>query len=170
MMAGFSIEPAQESDIEGVQAVAAAGWRAAYRHVFSEEFIAATLADWYSRERLLESVRNPNGYFLVARQNGRVVGYAQVWDGRRGAELTRLYVLPDFWRQGIGAVLLAAGEAWLVERGHRSYFCYVEAHNEVGKSFYLNHGFVHLAERDEHEEMDEWYMWKDLNPPTEESH
>jgi ribosomal protein S18 acetylase RimI-like enzyme len=171
-MADYVIDRAQEADVAAIQAVAGASWRAAYTHIFSDEFIAAFLADWYTPERLLESMHSPNGCFLVARQNGRVVGYAQMWDGQQSARLTRLYVLPDFWRQGIGAALLAAGEAWLRERGHLGYFCTVEARNEVGKAFYRKHGFVHRPQRDERDAqpgMDEWYMWKDLNPPTEEN-
>jgi GNAT superfamily N-acetyltransferase len=84
---------------------------------------------------------------LVARDARQVVAFCHFGEGR-GPELYRMYVLPSYWRQGIGARFVALMEDEWRARGVTEYFCYVHGRNEIGKAFYLKHGFVHAPERD----------------------
>jgi ribosomal protein S18 acetylase RimI-like enzyme len=74
-------------------------------------------------------------------------------------KLFRIYLLPEFLRQGIGGLLLAKGEQYLRKQGFSSYFCFVHNANELGKRFYEKQGFHHVPERDHN---DEWFMEKKL--------
>ena len=81
---------------------------------------------------------------------------------QQGIELFRIYLLPEFFGQGIGGLLLAKGEQYLSQQGLSSYFCFVHSANELGKRFYKKQGFHHVSERDEN---DEWFMEKQLSEP-----
>lgn len=54
--------------------------------------------------------------FYVARIHGDIVGFAQILQQNNSeAELTRLYVLPDYHRQGIGTLLVKRCFAVLIK-------------------------------------------------------
>jgi ribosomal protein S18 acetylase RimI-like enzyme len=141
----------------------AESWRATYTHIFTSEFIDRFLAGAYSVEALQRSIASERSIFLVAKAGDQVVGFCQAGEGQEGhpsaLALYRLYLLPAYWRQGIGGRLLAQAETWLKERGATGYSCYVHSQNEVGKAFYQKAGFVHDPA---HDHDGEWYMWKDL--------
>jgi ribosomal protein S18 acetylase RimI-like enzyme len=157
------IQKAQETDIPTIQLTAAESWRATYAQIFTAAFIERFLADAYAAEALRRSVASEQSIFLVAKAGDQMVGYCQAGEGQErhgGAQaLYRLYVLPAYWRQGIGARLLAQAETWLIERGATGYYCYVHGQNEVGKAFYRKADFVHDPA---HDQDGEWYMWKEL--------
>ena len=71
-----------------------------------------------------------------------MVGFVQYM--RRSAEsveLTRIYVLPDAQRSGIGTHLVNAGLAVLAEEGLRRLTVSVEQENIIGRRFYEKMGF-----------------------------
>jgi GNAT superfamily N-acetyltransferase len=160
-----TFERAREADVDEIQRVAAQSWHAMYKGIFPPEFIEDFLARAYSTEGLLRSINSPDGIFLVARHGARLSGFCHYGQGRQGPELFRIYVLPEYWRTGVGAGFLDRLEAMLVERAVREYHCYVHSRNEVGKAFYLKRGFVHQASRDHNEE---WCMVRVL-PEAEPS-
>ncbi len=156
---GVTFEQAQQSDVEGIQHVAAESWRATYKGIFSPEFITDFLARAYSMEGLSRSVRNPEHIFLVARDGPQVVGFCHYGVGRQGPELFRMYVLPGYWRTGTGTGFLRLLESGLAGQGVAAYYCYVHSRNEIGKAFYLQRGFVHEPTRDRDHE---WCMIRRL--------
>src|SRR5688500_12314289 len=88
-------------DLQAVQAL----WREAFGGLKPEDQADAVA-------RLI--ARDP-GALLVAEQDGRIVGaVVAAFDGRRG-HVYRLAVDPRNRRQGVGAALLARGEARLFE-------------------------------------------------------
>ena len=63
---------------------------------------------------------DPDGYFLVARLDGRPVGCAGICrcEGKRTAELRRMYVAPEARRLGIARTLMSALEEKTRELGY----------------------------------------------------
>jgi GNAT superfamily N-acetyltransferase len=159
----FEIRPGRGGDIAGIQAVARASWHEAYRDIFSAESIDAFLASAYSRISLRAALASKKATFLVAQNEGRVLGYSQFGDRGGGPELFRLYVEPRWWGRGIGRRLLSHAEMQFGALGVRRYFLTLHRQNERAKSFYARRGFVHHAPRD-HD--DEWYMVKVLSTPS----
>lgn len=153
------INIATENDIPAIQHVASASWRVTYKGIFEKEYIDSCLRDWYSAESLRRTVSNPTVHFLVAVDEGEVIGFCQVGPGQIEGELFRLYLLPSHWRMGIGGQLLAQAEEWLRQQGFASYSCFVHEQNEVGKGFYARHGFVRDPDRDDGDEL---FLWKKL--------
>lgn len=158
-MSAIDYRKAQIADIAGIQRVAAECWHATYAHIFTAQFINDFLTDAYSTAGLTGAVQNEQAIFVVAKAGEQVIGYGHGGPGRSAAMLYRLYLLPAYWRQGVGARLLGLVEAWFSERGVAGYFCHVHSQNEVGKAFYQKRGFVHIADQDQ---AGEWCLWKSL--------
>ena len=151
---------AQPTDVPAIQSAAAESWQATYQHIHTPEYIANFLATRYSEGFLLEMIANPQARFLVACQGPRVVGFCYFGESSHGAELFRFYVVPDYWRRGIGSQLLRLMEQCWQEHGIAAYRCFVYGRNEIGKSFYLKNNFVHDPA---HDEADEWCMRKKIS-------
>lgn len=155
---------ATEADIPGIQFTADESWRATYQGVYTPQFITSFLKNNYSTENLIRSINSQRTTFFVAREDEvAVVGFCHFgpsMDGER-TQLYRLYVDPDYWRLGIGKRLMQMMEDHLRSQNIDAYFCYVHARNEVGKAFYLKHGFVHHPALDQ-ETAEEWFMQKVL--------
>jgi diamine N-acetyltransferase len=148
-MAGLWLGDAAISDVAGIQAAAEASWRATYNDIFSEEFITRFLEQFYSLDSLERAVNSERSDFLVARNGQRVIGFCHFGPSLEGEiELYRLYVVPEYWRKGIGGRLVAMMEQRLSSRGVAAYHCYVHVDNEIGKSFYTKYGFEHVPARD----------------------
>jgi GNAT superfamily N-acetyltransferase len=132
------IRPGIPEDAEAVARVQIESWRAAYPHLFSEDQLAGiSLA-----ERTESWRRWP---FLVADIDGDVVGFAAVGeahDADADGELWAIYVRPDRWGTGVGRALIEAGEAELLELGHRSAVLWVFEDNPRARRFYEAAGWV----------------------------
>ncbi|GAB4525267.1 MAG: hypothetical protein OHK0046_40910 [Anaerolineae bacterium] len=160
-----TITIATDMDAEGVSAAAAASWQATYRGLLSDDFIARFVERYYSVDNLKNAFAQAESTFLVAKDGEQIIGFCEFGKAihmEQGVELYRLYLIPAYWRQGIGGQLIAQIEDMLRAQGVVQYFCYVHAENEVGKGFYHKHGFVHDPAHDVHAGMYEWYMVKNV--------
>jgi GNAT superfamily N-acetyltransferase len=157
----IKIERAKPADADEIRNVAYQSWRAAYRDIFTLDFINDFFARNFTDERLVSAILND--IFLVARDGERIVALAHAGTRDSITTLYRLYALPDYWRSGVGGKLLDTLEATLTAHNVSQYQCFVQSKNEVGKQFYLKRGFTHVPERD-HD--DEWYMMKHLSAVT----
>src|SRR4029453_18944735 len=84
---------------------------------------------------------------FVAESSGDVIGFAQfVRRSAESAELTRIYVLPDRQRSGIGMRLLEAGLTEFAADGLKRLTVEVERDNGHGRRFYERAGFVEPRE------------------------
>ena len=163
-MSEVLITEATENDITGIQRVADASWRATYKDIFTPEFINDFLAHSYGSESLRRSITNSADIFLVAREDGVIIGFCHC--GGDAMQLYRIYLTPDRWDRGIGGKLIGELEMRLGERDIPSYHCYVHNRNERARTFYQRYGFAHVPERDQQDE-DEWYMEKQLRPDVD---
>ena len=153
------IDAATEADIPGIQLTAAESWRAVYTGIFTADFIEAFVGRAYSTESLRRVIHSTQSVFVVARDEGAVVGFSQAGTAPRNAELYRIYLRPAYWRSGVGERMLALTEAWLRDEGYEGYGCFVHGRNLVGRSFYERQQFRRMPERDHDEDL---YLWKDL--------
>ena len=140
------IETATIQDVPAIQRVADWSFHAAYADLLEPALIDALLSEWYATERLREQIADPQSVFLVARHGGRVRGYVNVDPHETpGAYfLSRLYVEPSLWGEGVGTELLGAACRRLdgdLERLDLT----VLAGNERAIAFYERRGFEHVA-------------------------
>lgn len=136
------IRPATENDVQGIQHVAHVAWHVTYEGIIRPETRANILSEFYSEESLLRSLQRSGAVFFVAVEGERVVGFAQVLPRPRMVadyELTRIYVLPDWQRKGVGSKLLEAVEAALPDQ---RLWVIVERDNKGAVEFYEAKGFT----------------------------
>lgn len=141
------IRRAELTDLLRVGLVARTTWPVTYAGIIPDEIQRRLLDTWYSPERLSQDLVAPGSTFLVAERSGDLVGFAQyVRRSAESVELTRIYVLPDRQRSGIGARLLGAALAAFADEGLNRLTVAVEQENLVGRGFYEKMGFTEPRE------------------------
>jgi ribosomal protein S18 acetylase RimI-like enzyme len=143
----IAIRPAQVADLPSIEAVARTTWPVAYNGIIPDEVQRRLLDSWYSPAALTRALAAQESMFLVAEWEGSVVGFAQyVRRSVESVELTRIYVLPERQRSGIGTQLLDAGLVALAQEDVRRLTVSVERDNTVGRRFYERMGFAEVRE------------------------
>lgn len=138
----MKVRPAVEADVEAIRAVGHLTWPATYGPVAGDEYVAKGLAQWWSADAVLGSIRR--GGVLVAEVDGEVVGLASFSESDGRPYLWKLYVLPDQHGRGIGSALLAGVIAALPPGSTRLGLDYVDG-NEPAAAFYRAKGFVPIG-------------------------
>ena len=134
-------------DAVGIRNVARRTWNDAYAGIILPETQGRLLGRWYAPAALEAAIGRSESWFYVAVVQGEVIGFAQFMmrDNGRG-ELTRIYVLPEWQRQGAGSHLLGEGLATLSTHGAEEVFVHVEKGNAKGTGFYERSGFHQVRE------------------------
>jgi len=106
----FFVRTAMETDIPAVCSLLAETWHVTYDEILGPEKVETIINSWLSPEAMLRRLRRPHGEFLVADSGVMIGGMAFAAPDKDNAEivnLSQLYVLPGFQRQGIGEQLFA---------------------------------------------------------------
>ena len=141
------IRRAELTDLSKVETVARATWRVAYTGIIPDEVQRRLLDNWYSSESLRRALAAAGSSFFVAEVAGGVIGFAQfVRRSPQSVELTRIYVLPDRQRSGVGMRLLDAGLAEFAGESMKYLTVQVERDNRNGRRFYERAGFAEPRE------------------------
>ena len=149
-----SIERANVKNVPAIKQVLSETWRATYSSFLSQATIHAVTSVWHSSDQLAAEILNPRIFFGVAKtDDGAIIGLTtvgQITDDT--VVLARLYVLPQYQRQGIGSRLLQAGiTAFPTARTIR---LEVEENNQSACTFYHNHGYRETESKEERVEGD----------------
>lgn len=101
--------------------------------------------DFWKPEILKSELENLNSKYIVAKENGLVVGFAGLWFSVDDAHITNIVVRKSYRQQGIGNALLKV----LIELGKvkESLTLEVNTQNEIAQKLYLKHGFENLGIR-----------------------
>src|SRR5215470_3204427 len=136
------IRRAEATDLAKVERVARATWPGAYAGIIPNEVQRRLLDSWYAPQSLNRALAAEGSSLFVAESDGDVVGFAEfVRRSPESAELTRIYVLPESQRGGIGTRLLDAGLAQCAAEGLTRLTVSVERDNRLGRRFYEKSGF-----------------------------
>lgn len=143
------IRLAATGDRQEIAAVRAASWQAAYSQLVPESYLHGLsapegIAEWIAR------VSWTDGHHFVAELDGRMIGWASCGPSRESGgalasclvgELYAIYLLPAFWRRGIGTRLLAEAEIALASDRFGSIEAWAFAHHAAARDFYLKRGY-----------------------------
>jgi ribosomal protein S18 acetylase RimI-like enzyme len=156
----IQIDTADATDTEELAAAAARTFPLACPPTLAPENIASFIDANLSAGRFAEYLADPQRAILVARHDGRIVGYAMLIRGvtddpdvqravdlRPAAELSKLYVLADFHGSGVAAALLGGTVATAARWGVRCVWLGVNQNNRRAQRFYLKSGFMNNGTR-----------------------
>ena len=109
---------------------------------------AATFARPWSRESFQQELeRNVAARYLVAEENGRVVGYAGAWVILDESHITNIAVAEDARGRGIGRKLTEALMRYISNLGAAYATLEVRVSNERAQNLYKSLGFVSVGKR-----------------------
>jgi ribosomal protein S18 acetylase RimI-like enzyme len=140
----IAIDRARIEDIAAIKSVLAATWRDTYSSFLPEACIAHAAAQWHSPKVLEAELGRASTFAGVARDAAAgVVGMVTAHSHDDLLVIARLYVLPEFQRQGIGEKLIEAScRAFPQSRRVR---LHVEEQNPKGRAFYRKLGFRQIG-------------------------
>ena len=152
-MAAVTIRPATPADAPAIAQVRVDAWRATYRGMIPEAYLAAmkieeSAALW---DKVLTAAPNTTNTF-VAEIDGRVAGFASghmLPEAKHGmnAELAAVYLVRDAQRAGIGRRLVAAVASAQQAHDATGLIVWVIAGNKVARAFYEALGAQLLIEQ-----------------------
>lgn len=101
--------------------------------------------DLWEPRNLKSELSNLNSKYIVAKENGEIVGFAGIWFSVDDAHITNIVVHKALRHLGIGSKLLEK----LIELGKAksSLTLEVNVKNENAQNLYLKYGFVNLGIR-----------------------
>ena len=109
------------------------------------------------RERIAREIEGPCSVFLIAEDEGNLVGaILGTHDGRKGW-INRVAVDPDHRGRGLGGKMIAACERFLRQRGATVIGCLIEEHNLPSMALFQKHGYcfyegvMYFSKRDSEE-------------------
>lgn len=147
IMKTLVIRKAATADMASVAQVQIASWRAAYRGVVDDEFLAKMNPE--VREQMwVTACSRTSCTLLVAALDGDVVafcyfGTSQVEEEPAElAEIWAIYAHPDVWGMGVGRALMQEAFESLRSVGYRSVFLWVLRDNTRTRLFYEAAGMV----------------------------
>lgn len=134
----ISVRPAVPDDAEKIVDIRNTGWREAYAHLLSPEFLAGLTAD---AEGLRRGITRGHLTIVVAELNGEAVGYALAGppdeeDAPRDWCLRHMYQYSRVHGSGTGQALFDAAV------GDRPAYLWVAEDNPRAIAFYRRNGFT----------------------------
>ena len=149
-------------DVSALVDVAALTFPLACPPYHSAENIRAHIDAYLSHDRFVEYVSNDDFTLFAADMAGSIIGYVLIdyrvstepdvstllADARPVAELSKLYVHPEFHGVGIAHVMLDQALADAGLRGIRAVWLTVAQSNARANAFYEKSGFANVANRE----------------------
>jgi ribosomal protein S18 acetylase RimI-like enzyme len=138
------VRTAVVDDAPSIAAIGRVAFPAVHNDVVGPEFAAVVVEQTYSIEALTECITRctaaSDAEFLVAEQDGDVIGYLHFDSEGPEPELHRIYVDPGRKRGGVGSALMRELHSRLPPA--REYILLVAEANTDAQAFYQRHGLV----------------------------
>lgn len=124
---------------------------------------------WSKSAFLSELLENERAHYLVARIEGRAVGYVGIWLVADEGHITNVAVHPEYRSRGVGRKLMEAITELALRRGARRLTLEVRKSNVRAQHLYTSLGFASAGirrgyYRDNNE--DAIIMWRELEGPA----
>jgi ribosomal protein S18 acetylase RimI-like enzyme len=155
----MNIRPCTPEDAQALAHIHIEGWRATYNGLVEQSFLDALnkderAADWVKwlgegTEALIahDDAGNPAGFIAFNKLMTPPPGMSPIRP-LYTSEILAIYILPDYWRQGLGHQLMKEAATRLKERKHKSLCLWVLEKNSRGNAFYKALGGQRCGKKD----------------------
>jgi GNAT superfamily N-acetyltransferase len=135
------LRPAAPEDALAVARVHVRSWQVAYRKLLPDDYLDRLRPEDRASTYDFETADPLKPRTIVAAEQEQIVGFGTTAPSRQPdlpnhGELCALYVDPERWGRGIGAALVSAARANLLELGFQRAFLWVLAGNARAERFY----------------------------------
>jgi ribosomal protein S18 acetylase RimI-like enzyme len=143
----YQIRYASVADAEILGMVHARSWQAAYAGIVPNEFLAG-MNPLARQEHFAQALSEGREHDAIIFADDKPVGLTTIGKCRDQdkddtfGEIWGIYLLPEFWNQGIGTVLLRWGLHELYLQGYRQASLWVLKDNIRARKFYEKNGFA----------------------------
>lgn len=144
----ITIEKVTREEIPELKQLLSYVWKDTYGELYPSEVIEKITSVWHDPKALAEQAADPDTFFAVAKEEGKIVGLITV---RKIDDITafmsRLYIHPQHQRKGIGTQLMHAALNHFPSVKVLRLEC--EKQNDKACSFYTKQGFKIIGEKEE---------------------
>lgn len=172
------LRAATKADIPALASIHIEGWRAAYGGQVDQDYLENLSLEERTREWcvwmesgesdifIAEEEGVPAGFIMYGRTKTVPPGSSNIRP-THAAEIYALYLLPEFWRRGMGRALLKKSAEVLKEKKQKTLCLWVLDGNERAKSFYESLGGQrigkHMIEIGPSKVKEICYGWRDID-------
>ena len=146
-MAEIALRIAKPDDARAIAEIHVAAWRAAYRGLMPDEFLAALSLE--ERTAMWSGIlsRPSPSRVALAEMDGALAGFCSYGPTRDDespdvAEIYAVNIHPDRWRRGAGRALCEHAWREAIARGHTQVTLWVMSGNERARRFYRQLGYA----------------------------
>lgn len=119
----------------------------------------------WSEKSFTDEMNNKLAVYLVAKDNGKCIGYAGFWNVSGEGDITNVAVLPEYRQQGIGSMLIKNMIKTAKELDIELLTLEVRKSNIAAQGLYNKYGFDIIGERKRYYRdngEDAWIMTKNF--------
>jgi GNAT superfamily N-acetyltransferase len=157
----ITITEATSNDFKTIQDIAHQTWPETYGDILSKEQLDYMLGAFYSEAALSDNVNTKGHYFLLAKENEVVLGFAAYehnYQENNRTRIHKIYILPQTQGKGIGKRLIEYIEKLAIENHSEALSLNVNRFNKA-LTFYQKIGFEIITE--ENIEIGHGYLMED---------
>lgn len=135
----IEIRPLCRSDCDKIGPLLREVWLDAYHGIQTVEELLARSYEVHTTELIAQEIDDPNMYSVVAVSDGRIVGHARSDLSGGIVNIARLYVLREYYGQGIGKALLKEVDTYF----DPEYEVWLDVYedNKRAVNFYVSQGY-----------------------------
>jgi ribosomal protein S18 acetylase RimI-like enzyme len=137
-----SLRPLTEADIPLVRNVARSVWQATYAALISQAQIDYMLADRYAPTLIRTQLDDAHHAWGIAWVGDEMAGFAHAKIQSPACKIEKLYILPNYQRQGLGRSLINEIKAFARGNAANRLWLQVNRHNTGAIAAYQQYGFV----------------------------